>query len=99
MVLKVSEKRNTTLLELWNIANTFNTLNPRQRKIDLFLNSFSPFKITNNCNDRQFKLRSEECMMSYQKDVIRMIKEGYDETAVSIWRSVGRLSALFAGQG
>ena len=37
--------------------------------------------------------------MSYQKDVIRMIKEGYDETAVSIWRSVWRLSALFAGKG
>ena len=29
LCVKVTEKRNTTLLELWNIANTYNTLNPR----------------------------------------------------------------------
>ena len=85
-MLKVSEKRNTTLLQLWNIANTFNTLNPRQEQ--------ETIRHLVDCNDRQFKLRSEECMMSYQTDIIRMIRAGYDETAVSIWRSVGRLLSL-----
>ena len=52
------------------------------------MNSFSHSKLTNK-NYRQFKIRSEECLMSYQRDVIQMIKEGYDESSVSIvaWKN------------
>ena len=37
-----------------------------------------------HCYDRQFKIKTEECMMTYQADVIKMIKAGYDESSVSI---------------
>ena len=34
---------------------------------------------------RQFKRKTEDCMMTYQADVIKMIKAGYDESSVSIF--------------
>lgn len=49
----------------------------------LFLVQFSIY-FNNKLFSRQFKRKAEECMMTYQADVIMMIKEGYDESSVSI---------------
>ena len=37
------------------------------------------------CYGRQFKRKTDECMKTYQLEVIKMIKAGYDESSVSIW--------------
>ena len=55
--------------------NTFSSFNSRY---------ISCLHFNNKLFSRQFKRKAEECMMTYQADVIMMIKNGYDESSVSI---------------
>ena len=61
--------------DLWNITNTFNTLNDRFCAVCLVIMVIS-FR-------RLWQETTEEVLVEYQKEIILYIKEGYDERTVS----------------
>ena len=62
--------------DLWNITNTFNTLNDRFCAYCLVIMVISYFP-------RLWQETTEEVLVEYQKEIILYIKEGYDERTVS----------------
>ena len=63
--------------DLWNITNTFNTLNDRFYAYCLVM-----MVISYIC--RLWQETTEEVLVEYQKEIILYIKDGYDERTVSI---------------
>ena len=72
-IRQVEQARSRTVSDLWNITNTYNTLNKRSQ---LTLRSI------NGNIYRLWRQTTQHIIRSYQEDIITNIKAGYDSRTV-----------------